>query len=154
MSLQLGSSARAAGPASVGSLPVRIRDRPTSDWLDVWQRVLGEAVDVTAELEMLSRVRGPSAYACARIGDDAVAVARAVAGDGWAGVFGMATMPAARGRGAAREVLASLARWARRHGAARMYLQVERDNSPALRLYERAGFREVCAYSYRSRRSG
>jgi ribosomal protein S18 acetylase RimI-like enzyme len=31
-----------------------------------------------------------------------------------------------------------------------MYLQVECDNAPALRLYERAGFGEICRYHYRT----
>jgi N-acetylglutamate synthase len=30
-----------------------------------------------------------------------------------------------------------------------MYLQVERSNIPALRLYERTGFREMFDYHYR-----
>jgi GNAT superfamily N-acetyltransferase len=95
-------------------------------------------------------VAGPSAYACAVIGDDAVAVGRAVADTGWAGVFGMATLPQARGKGAARAVLAALADWAGAHEADRMYLQVERDNTPALRLYARTGFTELCGYHYRT----
>ncbi|MQA27944.1 MAG: GNAT family N-acetyltransferase, partial [Micromonosporaceae bacterium] len=69
---------------------------------------------------------------------------------GWAGVFGMATLPEARGKGAARDVLAAVADWAGAHRADRMYLQVERDNIPALRLYERTGFSEICGYHYRT----
>ena len=42
-----------------------------------------------------------------------------------------------------------LAGWAGAHGAGRMYLQLERGNIAALRLYARAGFSEVCAYHYR-----
>jgi GNAT superfamily N-acetyltransferase len=91
---------------------------------------------------MLDRVERPCAYACATIGSDVVAVGRAVADTGWAGVFGMATLPEVRGKGAARKVLAALAAWAGEHEAGRMYLQVERDNIPALRLYERTGFSE------------
>jgi ribosomal protein S18 acetylase RimI-like enzyme len=62
----------------------------------------------------------------------------------------MATLPGARGQGAARNVLAALADWAGAHEADRMYLQVERDNIPALRLYERMGFSEICGYHYRA----
>jgi ribosomal protein S18 acetylase RimI-like enzyme len=40
--------------------------------------------------------------------------------------------------------------WAGAHEADRMYLQVERDNVPALRLYERTGFSELCGYHYRT----
>ena len=99
---------------------------------------------------MLRRVDRPSAYASVLTGTDVIAVGRAVTETGWAGVFGMATLPPARGRGAARHVLAALARWAADHGAAHMYLQVEGDNTPARRLYERAGFTELCRYHYRT----
>lgn len=99
---------------------------------------------------MLGRVQRPSAYASAMIGNGVVAVGRAVADEGWAGVFGMATLPHARGKGAARSVLVALADWVGAHEADRMYLQVECDNIPALRLYERTGFEEVCGYHYRT----
>ena len=90
---------------------------------------------------------------CLRLRDergDVVAVGRVVADGGWAGVFGMARLPRARGQGAARTVLAAQAGWAGAHEADRMYLQVERDNIPAIRLYERAGFGEVCGYHCRT----
>jgi ribosomal protein S18 acetylase RimI-like enzyme len=99
---------------------------------------------------MLARVERPCAYASALIGDDVVAVGRAVVDTGWTGVFGMGTLPRARGRGTARDVLGALAGWAKAHEADRMYLQVERDNTQAQRLYERAGFSEVCGYHYRT----
>jgi N-acetylglutamate synthase len=44
----------------------------------------------------------------------------------------------------------ALADWADAHEADRMYLKVERDNIPALRLYERTGFSEICGYHYRT----
>jgi N-acetylglutamate synthase len=47
-------------------------------------------------------------------------------------------------------MLAALADRAGTHEADRMYLQVERDNKPALRLYERTGFSETCGYHYRA----
>jgi ribosomal protein S18 acetylase RimI-like enzyme len=47
-------------------------------------------------------------------------------------------------------VLAALADWAGAHEAGRMYLQVECDNIPAFRLYDRAGFGQVCGYHYRA----
>jgi ribosomal protein S18 acetylase RimI-like enzyme len=89
-------------------------------------------------------------YAYATIGEDAVAVGRAVADSGWVGVFNMATSPGARGKGAAPAVLAELAGWSRAHGAERMYLQVESENASALRLLERSGFAELSVFHYRS----
>jgi GNAT superfamily N-acetyltransferase len=102
---------------------------------------------------MLRRVDRPSGYACAVAGDQVVAVGRAVVDTGWAGVFGMATLPHARGAGAGTQVLAALARWAAGHGAAHLYLQVECGNG-ARRLYRRAGFSERCRYHYRTSSGG
>ena len=38
-------------------------------------------------------------------------------------------------------------------GATKAYLQVERQNDAALRIYARAGFREVYGYHYRLERN-
>ncbi|MCQ4079947.1 GNAT family N-acetyltransferase [Streptomyces sp. RB6PN25] len=149
MSLRAAPAARVAQTPS-GSLRIRWDDQPTTAWFDVWNAVHGQGGDPAAEWEMLERVNAPSAYACAMVAGGVVAVARAVADTGWAGLFGMATLPRARGKGAARSVLAALAEWAGGHQADHMYLQVESDNVPALRLYERTGFSEVCGYHYRS----
>jgi GNAT superfamily N-acetyltransferase len=151
VSLRVASSARVLAAAPARAVQVRVDDRLTSGWFATWQAVHGG--DAGSERDLLDRVDGPGAYATALIGDDAVAVGRAVADAGWAGVFGMATLPEARGQGAGRGLLAALAGWAGAHGADRMYLQVERDNVPALRLYERAGFEEVCRYHYRTARA-
>ena len=127
---------------------MRIGDQLTEAMLI--HKTLAKPAARAAAADLLDRVQLPSAYACAAVGDAVVAVGRAVVDDGWVGVFGMATRPAARRTGAARSVLASLAQWAEDLGAARMYLQVERDNFPALRLYERAGFRVMCGFHYRA----
>ncbi|WP_254715578.1 GNAT family N-acetyltransferase [Actinomadura sp. NAK00032] len=129
------------------TLKIRVDERPTRAWFDTWQAVNGES---RAEWEMLARVDLPSVYVSALVGDDTVAVGRAVADGGWAGVFSMATLPEARGKGAARNVLSALAGWADANNADRMYLQVECGNEAAARLYERAGFAEMCVYHYRS----
>jgi GNAT superfamily N-acetyltransferase len=99
-----------------------------------------------ADRPMLERVTQPTAYASALGG---ASLGRAVYEDGWAGIFGMATRPDARGRGGAASVLAALSNWAFDLGATRLYLQVEPDNAAAVRLYARAGFTELCRYHYR-----
>ena len=146
VSLQVAPTATVLDRLPAGALRVEVDDRPTAGWFGAWHAVHGG--DPGAEWGLLERVAGPSGYARAMLGEDVVAVGRVVADTGWAGVFGMATLPAARGRGAARAVLGALARWAATDW---MYLQVERDNIPALRLYERAGFTELCRYWYRAR---
>jgi GNAT superfamily N-acetyltransferase len=158
MSLQSAPTARVVDrlPAGVvdrlpaGVLAVRVDDRPTDAWFETWLAVHGTGGDPGPEHDMLRRVGRPSGYVSALSGAGVVAVGRAVAEAGWAGVFGMATLPHARTTGAATRVLAALAHWADRRGAAHMYLQVECDNTTARRLYARAGFTELCRYHYRT----
>lgn len=125
-------------------------DQPTDAWFETWLAVHGTGGDPGAERDMLRRVGPPSVYASVLTAAGVVAAGRAVTETGWAGVFGMATLPDARGRGAARDVLAALARWAAYHGVEHMYLQVEYDNTAARQMYERAGFTELCRYRYRT----
>jgi GNAT superfamily N-acetyltransferase len=148
VSLQVASTATVVGEVPVPSLRVRLEDRPTRAWFEVWHAVHGG--DAAAEWAMLERVERSSAYAQAMTGDEVVAVGRAAVDAGWAGVFGMATLSHTRGNGAGLNVLAALAEWADGHAADRMYLQVVRDNVSAVRLYERAGFRELSGYHYRT----
>ncbi|GAA4241547.1 hypothetical protein GCM10022254_70860 [Actinomadura meridiana] len=147
VSLQVGVAADVLERTS-GPVGIRVDERPSGAWFDAWHAVRGG--DVRSERNMIGRVDAPSAYVRATVGDEVVAVGRAVAEAGWTGVFNMATLPEARGRGAGRAVLGALAGWAEARGAWRMYLQVEHGNDPALRLYGRAGFREVRAFHYRA----
>ncbi|HEX6683864.1 MAG TPA: GNAT family N-acetyltransferase [Candidatus Limnocylindrales bacterium] len=149
MSLQIAPAEVVAQRAPAGGFGLRVWDRPDRAWFETGIEVHGGGVDPRAEWALLQRVREPSCYAGVLVGGRVVAVGRAVADTGWAGVFGMATLPEARGRGAARAVLGALADWARRRGAGSMYLQVERDNDAALRLYGGAGFTQLCGYHYR-----
>ncbi len=128
---------------------VLVDEQPSREWFTVWHAVHGHGGDSPAESESLGRLALPSAYVSVLVDDAAVAVGRAVVDASWAGVFGMATLPQARGTGAGGIVLTALANWAGKHRAGRMYLQVERDNVAALRLYRRAGFSELCSYHYR-----
>ncbi len=57
------------------------------------------------------------------------------------GIAGLAVDPGARGRGAATALLAAAERFARERGGSKLSLRVLSTNEPALRLYERAGFR-------------
>ncbi len=145
-----------AHPAGVD---VRVHGAPTSDWLAVlgvlvgWWRFRVEAtgsrdVEVTHEARLLHGQR-PQACVTVLAGGQPVGVGRAVADDGWTGVCQMATAGQARRRGVARLVLAAIARWATEQGAPRLYLQVERGNLGARRLYDDVGFTELAAYHYR-----
>ena len=104
---------------------------------------------VANEIRLLERVGPRSAYITVSADGEPIAIGRAVADDGWTGVFGMATTLRARRRGAGRSVLSAIARWACRRDAPRLYLQVERSNTTARRVYAAAGFTEIATYHYR-----
>ncbi|MPZ96857.1 MAG: GNAT family N-acetyltransferase, partial [Propionibacteriales bacterium] len=124
-------------------LDVRVGSEPDPGWLVVLATSGGPRTVVENEIGLLNRVGLRSAYVTVSADDEPVAIGRAVADDGWTGVFGMATAPSARRRGAARLVLSAIARWAREQDTQRLYLQVERANTAACRLYAAAGFTEV-----------
>lgn len=150
MSLQSAPTSHVIERLPTAGPRIRIDDQPSDEWFETWLAVHGFGSRAGPEREMLGRVERPSAYASVVTEAGAVAVGRAVAEAGWAGVFGMATLPEARRRGAGRAVLAALTRWAADHDAGHMYLQVECGNAGARRLYERAGFIEQYRYHYRT----
>lgn len=69
---------------------------------------------------------------------------------GWLGIFGMWTRPELRGQGIGTDMLRGLAQSAIDNGAVGIYLQVERSNAGAARLYQRLGFRALYGYYYRT----
>lgn len=147
VSLQIAQTSQVLALAPRGALRVRLEERPTREWFDVWHSVVGG--DPDPPWRLLHRITEPSAYASVELGAETIAVGRAVADTGWAGVFGMATLPEARGKGAAGAVLAALADWASVNDAPRMYLQVEHENPAAMRLYGRVGFSELAPFYFR-----
>jgi putative acetyltransferase len=69
----------------------------------------------------------------------------------WAELKRMYLRPEVRGKGIAREMLDSLLQWARGEGLALARLETGHVSEGALRLYRRAGFREIPAFPpYRS----
>ncbi|WP_322754991.1 GNAT family N-acetyltransferase [Frankia sp. Cas3] len=119
-------------------------------WLDVAGRVLSTFADQrTGTLKVLANLTVAAKYAMCVADGVPVAVGRGVLDGDWLGVYSMATVPGARGRGAARAVLAGLVTWAADAGASRAYLQVEQTSAAARRLYGALGFRPVYRYSYR-----
>lgn len=159
ISVHSAATTQVARRAVTGSSRVRLDATPSSAWFDVWHTVHGHGVhdhgvhdhggEARGERTMLARVRQPSAYASVMLDNEIVAVGRVVADGDWAGVFSMVTLPRARGQHAGRRVLAAMAQWAAARDADRLYLQVECDNSPALRLYAAMGFSELFRYHYR-----
>jgi GNAT superfamily N-acetyltransferase len=117
---------------------------------EAWSAVfLGEGFDsVDGGHRVAALTRSPDAiYGAAGEDGETRAVGVMSFGESWAGIHGMRTAPAHRGRGYASAILAALGRAAQARGFERVFLQVEEAN-PARRIYRAAGFRPVWSYRY------
>jgi ribosomal protein S18 acetylase RimI-like enzyme len=136
---------RSATPRGV---EVRVDAAPGRAWLELAVQRGRYAAVPEIFRALLARIGPRAGFALASIDGQPAASGLGVCEHGWLGVFAMATLPEFRRRGAATALLDALRSWGQSRGAARAYLQVERDNGAALDLYRRDGFCEVYGYHY------
>jgi GNAT superfamily N-acetyltransferase len=138
---------------SGSSSAARLTAEPDDRWLALWTELFKRGDPAITKERLLDRIAPPAGFVLLEREGDPVAVGYGVVERGWLGIFSMGTVAQARRRGLATHVLHELARWASGLAATECYLQVEEGNEPAHRLYERAGFRTLYSYHYRTRRS-
>lgn len=126
---------------------VVIDDAVKADWAALFLGEGFDPVDGESRLGILRRARA-SIFASIVSEGQVVACGSACFSHGWAGVHGMRTVPAFRGRGLAGSILARFAREASARGIGRIFLQVEEGNRAARSLYARAGFADAWTYDY------
>ena len=68
---------------------------------------------------------------------------------GYLGIFDLVIDPDHRGQGLGTNLMLALITWGQDRGANQAYLQVMKDNEPAMRLYNKIGFHEKYVYWYR-----
>jgi ribosomal protein S18 acetylase RimI-like enzyme len=134
---------------TTAALAVSVGDTVTPRWLAARAAIEARPDTVATNRLVLARIGPPAGYVTATRDGGMVGVGMVVVERGWAGVFCMATRPEDRRRGVATAVLQHGAAWAADQGARRLYLQVEEENLPALRLYQRLGFQPSHRYHYR-----
>ncbi|MDB5463461.1 MAG: acetyltransferase, family [Phenylobacterium sp.] len=124
----------------------RVLNKPDDAWSAVF---LGEGFDPADGAHRVAALtRSPDAvYGAAGEGGETQAVGVMSFGARWAGIHGMRTAPAHRGKGLASAILAALGRAAQARGVSQVFLQVEEAN-PARAIYRRAGFMPVWRYHY------
>ena len=130
-----------------GETPADVAASPDEAWASVFVGEGFDPVDGAYRVKALSRSTD-ALYAGVRDAGRTVAVGVAAFGYGWASVHGMRTNFAQRGKGFAGRVLIALAQAALDRGIARVFLQVEENNAPAISLYRRAGFEPAWRYVY------
>lgn len=126
---------------------VEVSPTPGADWGEIFLGEGFDPVDGASRLEVLRRARN-SVFASIYRDGRVAAVGSACFDGGWAGVNGMRTAPAYRGKGLASLIMAELAWHARERGISRAFLQVEETNKRAQALYKRAGFATAWTSEY------
>jgi len=149
VSVQIAPASDVAKGNPASNVRAEVEQRMSEAWFDLSARRgrFAEVEDVYRGL--LTRLSSHASFAIAFVDDCPAAVGLGVSGGNWFGISSMLTLPAFRGRGAARAVLRALAAEALERNAQALYLQVERDNQAALALYSSVGFTHHHAYHYR-----
>jgi len=127
-----------------------LQEKLSTDWLDAVFKLNGvpERHQPTMQ-QILMRVAPRTCFAALSVDGEVVTVGLGVLQSGWLGLYDIVTQEAHRGRGHARQLINDLLAWAVPQGATSAYLQVMKNNDPALRLYQQMGFREQYEYWYR-----
>lgn len=99
--------------------------------------------------DMLESIRGRTAFVRLKQGDSVTALGMAVADGDSLGLYDIVVDSAYRQQGLGYTLVGGLLDWGRMQGAQIAYLQVTSNNAPALRLYEKIGFRHAYDYWYR-----
>ncbi|GGD55781.1 GNAT family N-acetyltransferase [Paenibacillus nasutitermitis] len=110
------------------------------------------ALETTRKLVVGSLQR--KCFATLSVQGEPAACGLAVLERGYIGLYDIVVHPARRSRGIGQELITQLLQWGKAVGADACYLQVVQSNTPANRLYDKLGFKEIYSYWYRVKRSG
>ncbi len=122
---------------------------------ELWLRTFGAThsnwspEDMALKRWMLEAIATPAVFLLLRDPDGPLGVGTAICDGEWVGLFDIALIESARGRGLGLPLSQELLRWGHAQGARRAYLQVVIDNPPALKTYAKLGFQGVYRYWYR-----
>lgn len=132
-----------------GDPRVAVEEKPQQAWLDGISRRQEPSKRSPQHLNaIVSRLVIPAGFATLRLESEDAGFAFSAIDRGWAELGLIMIDEKQRGRGLGRCLVTSLMAWAHGRGATHAFLQVDTNNTPALRLYESLGF--APAYTYRT----
>jgi N-acetylglutamate synthase len=122
---------------------------PSRDWLEGVCRSQPPSKSSPAHLmAIVGKIQVPAAFAMLNHEETPVAFGLGVIDRGMAEIGCLMVDEAHRGRGLGRQIMIALMTWAKEGGARRAFLQVDRANANAVRLYDALGFAK--AYDYKT----
>ncbi len=132
------------------TIDVMISNDVSDGWMSVYSEASGyDSSTMETRKNLMKRTTLPKAFALAKIDRELAGVGFGVVEGKWLGLFNIASHPSFRGRGVALSVNTALAKWGHQMGARSAYLQVESENIPAQKLYNKLGFQQLYTYWYR-----
>ncbi|WP_289141048.1 GNAT family N-acetyltransferase [uncultured Brevibacillus sp.] len=128
----------------------RFDEYGTEEWRDAYCRLShqGEKAKETMT-KTLGNIIPPACYASLYVDNKIVACGLGVVEREYIGLFDIVTDQAYRNQGLGEQLVLNLLQWGQEKGAKYSYLQVLKDNQPALRLYEKIGYHEQYVHWYR-----
>ncbi len=140
-----------AGVSSTGLTADAHRwETPAEEWVDACIRI-NEIAPVKHDpfREILAHIPCDACFMVLQNGAEIVACGLGVLDGPCLGLFDIVIAANQRGKGLGTQLVSSLFSWAKQHNGSHAYLQVVADNTPALNLYAKLGFREIYRYWYR-----
>jgi N-acetylglutamate synthase len=136
---------------TVSDADVQLLSRPTREWFAAMAALQHHGPEQRRTYRRIVRaIPVPAAFAALAIDGQFVALAYGAVHDRLLCYESVITDPRRQRRGYARRVIASLAAWAKEHGAEGACLEVEAHNTAALVLYDAVGLQtELYRYHYR-----
>ncbi len=129
---------------------VSFTSEPNERWLSALFSIKEMSLFHRAVMQdLLAQIVPEGCYALLESDGEIVALGRAVRERGHVGLFDIHTASHRRHQGFGTALVGALLQWGRSGVANRAYLQVEKSNTAALRLYAKFGFAESYAYWYR-----
>lgn len=137
-------------PGVPAGLTLRLDAEPSAGWCAANEQLRSCLPEQRpARDAILRKIAVPAVFATLYDDETPLALAIGAVVGRWFDLNAVATEPKMRGRGLMRALLGEMAEWGRRQGAEAGHLAVIADNAPAVRLYERLGYREAYRYQYR-----
>ncbi|MBZ0284743.1 MAG: GNAT family N-acetyltransferase [Anaerolineae bacterium] len=129
---------------------VELLTQPNNEWQSHFFRMNGVKEQFFPVMQfMLKSISLPICCAAVIHQNQVVAVGLGVLDDGFVSLYDIVTAPEQRNQGLGKQLLLHLLNWGKAQGARQACLAVVAANAPAVRLYDKLGFREVYPYWYR-----
>jgi ribosomal protein S18 acetylase RimI-like enzyme len=133
-----------------GDQAAHICEKTDNDWVENYARMNGlDPYKKPVLRKILDRIILPKCLLTYSYNNKPAGCGLGVVDGNFLGLFDIVIDKEFRNRGLGQKMMENIMAWGRGQGAQRAYLQVLTDNAPAVRLYEKLGFREEYRYWYR-----